>query len=145
VRRGDVLFQIDPVPYPLLVSARQAALALAQRNLEGSLSALDAADALASAAAHITFHAALEAYRHGVGSILTDSRGDRTAQGSERLQCRPVLGDDTRSGDGHTRHRFRMSLKPQTYELSQIRPVSDVKSTAPYLLQNRRPPPRSAS
>jgi outer membrane protein TolC len=47
----------------------------AANRVRTSLSALDAADALASAA-QITFDAALDAYRHGVGSITDTTRAE---------------------------------------------------------------------
>jgi outer membrane protein len=47
----------------------------ATNRVRTSLSALDAADALASAA-QITFDAALDAYRHGVGSITDTTRAE---------------------------------------------------------------------
>jgi outer membrane protein TolC len=47
----------------------------AANRVRTSLSALDAADALA-AAAQITFDAALDAYRHGVGSITDTTRAE---------------------------------------------------------------------
>jgi outer membrane protein len=47
----------------------------AGNRVRTSLSALDAADALASAA-QITFDAALDAYRHGVGSITDTTRAE---------------------------------------------------------------------
>jgi outer membrane protein TolC len=47
----------------------------AANRVRTSLSAVDAADALASAA-QITFDAALDAYRHGVGSITDTTRGE---------------------------------------------------------------------
>jgi outer membrane protein TolC len=47
----------------------------ASNRVRTSLSALDAADALASAS-QITFDAALAAYRHGVGSITDTTRAE---------------------------------------------------------------------
>ena len=47
----------------------------AANRVRTSLSALDAAEALASAA-QITFDAALDAYRHGVGSITDTTRAE---------------------------------------------------------------------
>jgi multidrug resistance efflux pump len=121
VKKGSVLFKIDPTPYQLQVQTLQASLVNAEGNAEKTQQDLDAA---AARTRSIAAQLALAKLRVGQNTeLVTQGAGDRFALESANADLKRLTADlaAARSSEAAIRAQLDAKVGPDVANVAQMR------------------------